>query len=315
VTSGPESADRLSRVVQRLERALLPLVVGLGLLGALQPAPARALTDAGAINLVLALLVASVGLSIDPADGLPSRAMLVRCVAVLAVSAAVLPLLAWLAGRLVADPDLRAGVLAAGVAPAEVASVAIVGLVGADAAAAVLLLVGSTALCVLLAGPVLGLLAGQDVAPPADILRTLLLVVALPLVAGLVAGRLLRRVTWLPPAGTLAGLLTVLALVWLVAAQIPLELQYLRVVLALVVFLAGSTALGALLAAGLPRRGRMAVLLPVAMRDFAIAAGIAAEAFGPASAAPLGAYGLLVLLLGAAATRLVPAEGGTDAGG
>jgi hypothetical protein len=36
------------------------------------------------------------------------------------------------------------------------------------------------------------------------------------------------------------------------------------------------------------------------MRDFAVAAGIAAAAFGPAAAAPLGAYGVLVLLVGSA---------------
>src|SRR5205823_13632321 len=44
-----------------------------------------------------------------------------------------------------------------------------------------------------------------------------------------------------------------------------------------------------------------AVLPPVAMRDFAVAAGIATAAFGPAAAAPLGAYGVLVLLAGSLA--------------
>ena len=43
------------------------------------------------------------------------------------------------------------------------------------------------------------------------------------------------------------------------------------------------------------------MLLPAAMRDFAVAAGIAAAAFGPAAAAPLGAYGVLVLLAGSLA--------------
>jgi hypothetical protein len=37
------------------------------------------------------------------------------------------------------------------------------------------------------------------------------------------------------------------------------------------------------------------------MRDFAIAAGLAAAAFGPAAAAPLGLYGILVLVWGTAA--------------
>jgi hypothetical protein len=36
------------------------------------------------------------------------------------------------------------------------------------------------------------------------------------------------------------------------------------------------------------------------MRDFAIAAAIAAAAFGPAAAAPLGLYGILVLAWGTA---------------
>jgi hypothetical protein len=40
------------------------------------------------------------------------------------------------------------------------------------------------------------------------------------------------------------------------------------------------------------------------MRDFAVAAGIAASAFGAAAAAPLGIYGLLVLIFGSAAAYL-----------
>jgi len=59
---------------------------------------------------------------------------------------------------------------------------------------------------------------------------------------------------------------------------------------------------GTVLAAGLPGGRATAVVLPVAMRDFAVAAGIAAAAFGPAAAAPLGAYGVLVLLGGSAVT-------------
>jgi predicted Na+-dependent transporter len=63
---------------------------------------------------------------------------------------------------------------------------------------------------------------------------------------------------------------------------------------------AGSAALGRILALRVPPARATAILLPVAMRDFAVAAGIAAAAFGPAAAAPLGAYGVLVLLAGSA---------------
>ena len=53
------------------------------------------------------------------------------------------------------------------------------------------------------------------------------------------------------------------------------------------------------------------------MRDFAIAAGLAGSAFGTAAAAPLGLYGILVLVWGAAAAGFLrrstyrPAPSGT----
>jgi len=77
---------------------------------------------------------------------------------------------------------------------------------------------------------------------------------------------------------------------------------------------AGSAALGRILALRAPPARATAILLPVAMRDFAVAAGIAAAAFGPAAAAPLGAYGVLVLLAGSLAAiiaRRRPAPGAT----
>jgi len=96
--------------------------------------------------------------------------------------------------------------------------------------------------------------------------------------------------------------LALLVLLWQVASQIRLDSAYTLVIVALVLFVAGSAALGLVLAAGAPPARVTAVLLPVAMRDFAVAAGIAAAAFGPAAAAPLGAYGVLVLLAGSAVT-------------
>jgi hypothetical protein len=71
----------------------------------------------------------------------------------------------------------------------------------------------------------------------------------------------------------------------------------------LVVFLACGAGLGALVARGVEPAGRPGLLLPVAMRDFAVAAGIAAAAFGPGSAGVLGIYGLMVLAFGTLAAR------------
>jgi hypothetical protein len=51
------------------------------------------------------------------------------------------------------------------------------------------------------------------------------------------------------------------------------------------------------------------------MRDFAVAAGIATAAFGPAAAAPLGAYGVLVLLAGSLAAIIARRRPAPDANG
>ena len=53
----------------------------------------------------------------------------------------------------------------------------------------------------------------------------------------------------------------------------------------------------------------------ISMRDFAIAAGLAAAAFGPAAAAPLGLYGVAVLVWGTAVAGVLRQRtAGTPAG-
>ena len=101
-------------------------------------------------------------------------------------------------------------------------------------------------------------------------------------------------------AATRTATLTVAALVALIAAEVHLSARYLAIGGALVVFIAGSAGIGRLLGLGAHRPALIAVLLTTSMRDFAIAAGIAATAFGPAAAAPLGLYGILVLVWGTA---------------
>jgi predicted Na+-dependent transporter len=93
----------------------------------------------------------------------------------------------------------------------------------------------------------------------------------------------------------------------MIAAEVHLSARYLAVAVALVAFLAGTVLVGIVLAgtvlpdARARRPAAIAVLLTTSMRDFAIAAGLAAAAFGPAAAAPLGLYGVLVMIWGTAA--------------
>ncbi len=286
------------------ERYLLLLVLAAAAAGIAGPAPGRVVSAHQGIGAALAVLVFATGLSLRLADLAAVRTAWRRLLTVLAVSTAVLPGLAWAASRLISDPVLRSGMLAVGVAPAEVATVALCVLAAGDAAISALLLVASTLVTVLAAGPILAALGASAAVSPGGLLGTLALIVALPLAAGVAL-----RACWSPGprAGAAVRLTTVaalLVLLWQVASQIRLDVAYLRVIAAMLGFLAASAGLGALLAVRLDRRRGVAVLLPVAMRDFAVAAGIAAAASGPAAAAPLGGYGVLVLLAGTAVAQL-----------
>jgi predicted Na+-dependent transporter len=290
-----------ARLADGLDRFLLLLVVIVAALGVTVPAPGRHADAGGAILVTLAVLVFCTGASLTFTEVAAVRTASRRLVLVLGVSTVTLPALAWLASRLVTGPALRGGILAAGVAPAEVASVALTGLAGGEAAAAAGLLVASTLLTVLLAGPILSLLGPRSSISQLGLLSTLALVVALPLAAGSAArtldpfggrGRSLLRI---------AATASLLILLWEVASELRLRVTDARVAAALLVYLAGAAALGWLLASGASPARRAAIVLPTAMRDFAVAAGIAASAFGDAAAAPLGIYGILVLVFGTAA--------------
>jgi predicted Na+-dependent transporter len=265
------------------------------------PGPGRRAEAADGILIALAVLVFCTGTSMTFAEMGAVRTAGRRLAVVLAVTTAGLPVLAWLASHLVSGAAARGGILAAGVAPAEVASVALTGLAGGDAVLAAGLLAASTILTVLLAGPILSLAGAHSSASQLSLLVTLALVVALPLVSG----SALRSAD--PLGGReqaltrVLGTVSLLVLLWQVASQIEVRASEAGVLLALLAYLAGGAGLGWLLARGAPAERRTAIVLTTAMRDFAVAAGIAASAFGAAAAAPLGIYGLLVLIFGSAA--------------
>jgi predicted Na+-dependent transporter len=270
------------------------------------------------INVLLAVLVFATAVTIDPAAlrrlATAWRSLLVA----VAVGITVLPALSWAVSRIVGAGSLRDGVLALGLAPCEIASVATTAMAGGEAAVAAGVLIGSTIASVALAGPILALEAGHAGVSSGGIIANLALVVALPLAVGLAA----RACAEAPPRATPAGrllaatrvlataraervasrtaLVAVAALVALIAAEVHLSSAYLAVAAALLLFLLGSALLGRLLGARTSRPAATALLLTTSMRDFAIAAGLAAAAFGPAAAAPLGLYGIAVLIWGTA---------------
>jgi predicted Na+-dependent transporter len=279
------------------------------------------------INVLLAVLVFATAVTIEPAALRRAAASWRPLLAALAIGVTVLPALAWAAARMVPAGPLRDGVLTVGLAPCEIASVATTAMAGGEAAVAAGLLIGSTVAAVAVAGPILALEAGRAGFSPGGVIGNLALVVVLPLAAGIAlrasaaaadarAERSPTRISllaWLPAttralatpraqrAASHVALAAVAALVALIAAEVHFSAGYAAVAAALVVFLLASAVVGRLLGLRAPRPVAAALLLTTSMRDFAIAAGLAAAAFGPAAAAPLGLYGILVLVWGTAA--------------
>jgi predicted Na+-dependent transporter len=232
--------------------------------------------------------------------------------AALVLGVTVLPALSWLASHLVAAGPLRDGIMVVGIAPCEIASVATTAMAGGAAALAAALLIGSTLLSVAFAGLILTLVANNAHVHPVHVLINLAVVVGIPLTAGLLlaAARNLspRSITvaeW-TATGALAGLVV------LVAGQVHLEAAYVGVLFAILVIVAASALLGVGIGRTTSREGSTSLLLTTSMRDFAIAAALASAAFGPEAAAPLGLYGVVVLLWGTGVAGLLRSRPGTS---
>ena len=311
-------------------------VLAAAVLGLTVQRPLAWLAGHQGISVLLAILVFATAITIDPAALRRLVSAWRSLVAALVVGVTVLPALSWAVSRIVTAGSLRDGVLVVGLAPCEIASVATTAMAGGEAAVSAGVLIGSTVAAVALAGPILTLEAGRAGISPGGIISNLALVVALPLALGLAAracaeaparsrfpsartsaqaaagdgrepapSRLLAaaRVLSTPRAERVASqtaLAAVAALVALIASEVRLSTAYLAVAAALLLFLLGSALVGRALGTRAARPTATALLLTTSMRDFAIAAGLAAAAFGPAAAAPLGLYGVAVLVWGTA---------------
>jgi bile acid:Na+ symporter, BASS family len=270
---------------------------GLGL--TLQPPLAWAASHQG-INVLRAVLVFATAVTIEPTALRRLLSTWRRLLIALAAGVIVPPVLAWAVAQMVAAGPLRDGIMTIGLAPCEIASVATTALAAGEAALSAGILIGSTLITVAAAGPILALEAGHASIHPGRIIANLALVVGLPLAAGIALRARAGLNAHTERAATTTGVMAVAALVALIAAEVHLSACYLVVALALLVFLVGSALTGWLLGRGTARPAAIAVLLTASMRDFAIAAGLAASAFGTAAAAPLGLYGILVLVWGTA---------------
>jgi BASS family bile acid:Na+ symporter len=256
-------------------------------------------------DLLLAALVLFTALGIEPRRLLTLR----KRPAVLAVLSVgpflLLTLVAWGLSQAFGG-STREGVLALGLSSSEVATVGLVTLAGGDAVLALGVLAGSLVTAAVL-GP---LLVGVLSSTPAHVdgLRLLgrfALVVLVPLLAGL-AARAARPAVGEHESGyTRASSLTVCALIYAAVSGLGGASTLPAATLGAALFLAAGALLAMLTTRALPGIDAAAAGLPAGLRDFAVVAALATQAFGPRAATVPGIYGVLMLIAGAlAATRL-----------
>jgi predicted Na+-dependent transporter len=215
---------------------------------------------------------------------------------------AVLVPLGWVLSRLF-DSPVREGVLTLGMSSTEVAAVGLVALAGGDAALALGALAGSL-IAAATVGPVLiGLLAGTSVsADTGALLGRFALVVLLPLAVGVAARAVRPRLARGEPCYAAGSTLAVVVLIYAALSGSSADEDLLPALGASAAFLALST-IPALAAVRVVSRDRQsAVAFAVALRDFAVAATLATQAFGTGAATVGGIYGVLMLVAGALAT-------------
>jgi predicted Na+-dependent transporter len=286
----------------------LIIVTAAAIIGLTVQSPLELLVRHQGIDVLLVILVFSTALNIEARSFRALPASWRPLAIALLVGITVLPAFSWLAAHLIATGHLREGVTTVGLAPCEIASLATTAMAGGDVALAGGVLIGSTGLTVALAGPILAMEAAGTSLHPGRILINLLCIVAVPLAAGILLRASIPMPTRVTNVATSTSTLSVAALVALIAAEVHFSKGYLSAVAAIVLFLIASAGVGFLVGRPSKPVTRRAILLTVSMRDFAIAAGLATAAFGASAAAPLGLYGIIVLVWGTASAGFMRAR-------
>jgi bile acid:Na+ symporter, BASS family len=293
------------RLLSAVPGALTPIALVAAVLGLLLPSVG--LAERSDLLLALLVLVTALGISFADLRRLGAHAREICFLSIVPMIALVAA--AWLIGRPF-TPLVRDGLLAVGLSSAEVASVGLVALAGADATIALGVVTGSLIFAAVVGPLMLGALSSTPVhVSSAHLLGRFALVVIVPLAVG-VAVR--SRSVWAarlaaldPPREGLAAL-TVAVLVYAALSGTHGAHHLGAALLASVAFLLISGCLAALWRrfAG-ARASALPGALSITMRDFAVAAALATQAFGPGAGAVPGVYGVVMLLTGTiAAGRL-----------
>lgn len=299
-------ASTLVRPLAAAPRALTPLAVAAAVLALILPSSAVAARS----DLLLALLVlaTALGISTRQLTALRHQALVVAVLS--AAPFVVLGLLAWLIG-LPFGAETRHGLLAVGLSSSEVASVGLVALAGADATLAVGAVAGSLVVAALAGPPAIALLAGHSGhGGTGHLLGRFALVVIVPLAVGTLVRTAVPAIASADREREGVAALTVAVLVYAALSGTAGAHGLAPALLAALIFLLVSGLLGELWRRRTaPGTAAVPGALAIGMRDFAVAAALGAQAFGPRAAAVPGVYGVIMLVAGAiAAGRLSPAR-------
>jgi BASS family bile acid:Na+ symporter len=288
------------RALIRATDLLLPLALAAGALALIVPSAVVAERS----DVVLAALVLFTALTIAPHELAQLRARKAEVVALVVVPFALLVPLAWAASRPF-DGSVSDGVLALGVSSTEVAAVGMVALAGGRAVLVLGALTGSLVVAALAGPPLLGLLAGAGDVAVGELVGRFALVVILPLAGGLAIRAASPRLG--EAEDELGGLatVTVVVLVYGAMSGAGSDGDLLAASAAGALFLAVSALPVAAWIAIAPRDLRLTGGFAIGLRDFAVAAALASQAFGAAAATVAGVYGVLMLLVGAAGAQLI----------
>lgn len=283
-------------------RALTPLALAAAIMAIV--APSRGVADRS--DLLLAALVLVTALGITAAELRDDLRRHRTSIAVLSVAPLiVLSLAAWAVGRAF-DPHVRDGLLAVGASSSEVATVGLVTLAGADATVALGAVAGSLIASALLGPVMIGMLAGHSVhGGTAHLLGRFTLVVIAPLVAGVAIRSALPRIAGWDPQREGVASLAVVALVYAALSGTSGAHGLDAALGASLAFLVVSSLFAEAWRRTTPRPVATPGALCIALRDFAVAAALAAQAFGPGAAVVPGVYGVVMLLAGSAGAGLL----------
>jgi bile acid:Na+ symporter, BASS family len=297
------SVRPVSSALRAVTRLILPLTLLATALALLVPSS----TVAGRSDLLLALLVLATALGIPWSELSALRSRAATVVVLSVAPLVVLAAFAWALGHAFGS-DTREGLVAVGLSSSEVASVGLTALAGADATIALGAVAGSLVLAALVGPVAIGWLAGAHGhahGGSGHLLVRFALVVLTPLCVGVAVRSLRASGAWLArrdeERNGLASL-TVIVLVYASLSGTQGAHGLGSALVASICFCAGSALLGWAWYARAARDPTTATpgALTIAMRDFAVAAALASQAFGTRAAAVPGVYGVVMLVAGTA---------------